>query len=97
MTVGRVFAYRILPFFYRIVKLTSPKLNYIVLLGAFMLYTSVYFYVLPSTQKLTSTVYCHVSTNVYCFVVHGYESKVLCMLLHRLLTRLRSLYNLWLL
>lgn len=44
----------------KIVKLTSPKLNYVVLFGAFLLYTSVYFYVLSSTDEFTSTLYCHI-------------------------------------
>ena len=51
----------------RIVKLTSPNLNYLVLLGAFLMYTSVYFYVLPSTKEFTSTLYCHVSN--FCFAL----------------------------
>ena len=55
-----------LNFLPRIVKLTSPNLNYLVLLGAFLMYTSVYFYVLPSTKEFTSTLYCHVSN--FCFV-----------------------------
>ena len=61
--------------FYRIVKLTSPNLNYVVLFGAFTLYGSIYFYVLPSERELTSTLYCHVrnkkyssSRNLYCLV-----------------------------
>ena len=48
-------------FLCRIVKLTSPNLNYVVLVGAFFLYSSIYFYVLPSREQLNSTVYCHVS------------------------------------
>jgi hypothetical protein len=52
--------YHLALYFLRIVKLTSPNLNYVVLLGAFFLYASIYFYVLPSTEKFTSTLYCHI-------------------------------------
>ena len=34
-------------FFSRIVRLISPKLNYVMIMGAIFLYASVYCYVLP--------------------------------------------------
>ena len=33
--------------FYRVVKLSSPKLNYLIIIGAVLMYCSIYFYLLP--------------------------------------------------
>ena len=47
--------------FYRIVRLISPNLNYLIVTGAIMLYASVYFFMVSSTDELTVTISCHVS------------------------------------
>ena len=47
--------------FCRIVKLTSPKLNYIIIAGAVLMYISTYFYLLPSTIEAVVQARCIVS------------------------------------
>ena len=45
----------------RLIRLTSPTLNYFICSGALMLYVSVYFYAIHSTDPDIATVLCHVS------------------------------------
>ena len=39
-------------FFHRIVKLSSPSLNYFIILGAFLMYSSIYFFLVPSLNPV---------------------------------------------
>ena len=48
-------------FLYRIVKLTSPNLNYIVIVGAIFMYGSVFSRMLPNTDQASLDVRCYVS------------------------------------
>jgi len=46
----------------------SPLLNTLIIVGAILLYTATYFFVIPTTVALNQTIYCHVSHfSVYCF------------------------------
>ena len=46
---------------YRIVKLTSPNLNHIIILGSVLLYICVFFYSFPSKNKMIQSTFCNVS------------------------------------
>ena len=48
-------------FTYRVVKLTSPNINYFVIIGAYLLYSSIFFRVLPSTNLAANSARCIVS------------------------------------
>ena len=49
-------------FFYgRLMKLSSPKLNYLILAGATILYINIFFFIIPTTNPSTVTVLCNVS------------------------------------
>ena len=39
----------------------DPNLYYLMVIGATLLYTTVYFYVIPTTVETNQTIYCHVS------------------------------------
>lgn len=45
---------------YRIVRLTSPNLNYVIITGALLLYASVILYIFPSTNEFLVTLFCQV-------------------------------------
>ena len=45
---------------YRIIRLTSPNLNYIIISGAILLYVSVILFVFPTTDKSLATFVCQV-------------------------------------
>ena len=49
--------------YHRIVKLTSPNLNHIIILGSVLLYICVFFYTFRSTDETTETVFCNVRYN----------------------------------
>ena len=57
---------------YRVVHLSNPKLNLLIILGAIVLYIDVYFFVIPTTNQTVVTVFCNVTnnindlTNMYC-------------------------------
>jgi len=54
--------YTLLFFFIcRVVRLTSPNLNYLIIAGALLLYASVVFLVTPTLEEETATIYCNVS------------------------------------
>jgi len=55
----------------RIVKLTSPKLNYFVVAGALCLYGSIYFRLYPESSEIYQHVRCNVSTVVSFVCVDG--------------------------
>ena len=42
----------VIPSFHRIVKISSPSLNYFIILGAFLMYSSVYFFLIPSLNPV---------------------------------------------
>ena len=81
-------------FFFRIVRLTSPNLNYLIIIGTILLYTTVIFFVFPTTDATYQTIFCHVSYSsvfgcVFCTglllestsklcIVHRYETPSLC-------------------
>ena len=44
----------------RIVRLTSPNLNYLIIVGVVLLYMSVFFWVSPAKEEMEATVLCNV-------------------------------------
>lgn len=46
---------------HRVVKLSSPILNYLIILGAVLLYVTVYLLIVPLTDIGAETVFCNVS------------------------------------
>ena len=50
----------------RLIRLTSPNLNYIIVAGALCFYASVYFALWPKVPKDTVTGFCNVSTTCFC-------------------------------
>ncbi len=57
---------------YRIVKLISPNLNYVIIVGAIMVYLSVIVFVIPTKDHTQATVYCHVSPSQSIAAVDSY-------------------------
>ena len=57
------------------VRLTSPNLNYLIVIGALFIYLSVVFLVMPYLEQQLSTVYCNLHQwlfsfgNTLCFAV----------------------------
>ena len=45
---------------YRLVKLSSPRLNYIIILGSVLLYLSVFFYSYTADMQEIQTTFCNV-------------------------------------
>ena len=45
----------------RLIKLSSPKLNYFIIVGAMLMYVSVYFYLLPVMDTIAVEARCIVS------------------------------------
>ena len=43
-------------------KLSSPNLNYLIGAGASILYINIYFSIIPTSNRLVTTVLCNVST-----------------------------------
>lgn len=58
----------------RLIRLTSPKLNYIIGAGAVLLYLEICVMVIPSIDPIAVTILCSVSLCTYPCV----ESKILC-------------------
>ena len=48
-------------FHHRVIRLTAPLLNYAIVCGAFLMYVSVFFGVLPTVQKALIHMQCIVS------------------------------------
>ncbi len=46
---------------HRVVRLTSPVLNYLILAGISIIYVSIFFRVMPSTEYLVNAARCSVS------------------------------------
>lgn len=47
--------------FHRIIRLTSPNLNYFIIAGCFIMYASIFIRLMPSTDKIVNYVRCNVS------------------------------------
>ena len=45
----------------RLIRLSSPKLNYFIIVGAIIMYISIIVYTIPSESELGNTVLCNVS------------------------------------
>ena len=45
---------------WRLIRLSSPNLNYLIGIGAIVLYVDVYFFVIPSETQDAATVFCNV-------------------------------------
>ena len=52
----------------RLIRLSSPNLNYIIGLGAFILYLNVVTLVIPATNHDFAAVLCNVSGHKDCFI-----------------------------
>ena len=48
--------------FSRLIRLSSPKLNYLIGGGAIILYTSIYFFIIPTTNQQVVTVMCNITS-----------------------------------
>ena len=48
-------------FTHRLIKISSPKLNYFIIAGAMLMYASIYFYLLPVTRIAVVQARCIVS------------------------------------
>ena len=46
---------------YRVVRLSSPTLNFFIAVGAFMMYASIFFYLLPTDSEKIAKFHCVVS------------------------------------
>ena len=46
---------------YRVVRLSSPTLNLFIAVGAFMMYASIFFYLLPTDSEKIAKFHCVVS------------------------------------
>ena len=46
----------------RLIKLSSPKLNYMIIIGAIILYMDVYLFVIPLENERYAVVVCNVSS-----------------------------------
>ena len=46
---------------YRLIKLSSPNLNYLIIAGALILYVDVYLLVVPTTDRLVVRVLCNIT------------------------------------
>ena len=73
---------------YRVVKLTSPLINYFLIVGSYMMFSSIYIRVLPYTGESVNTYRCNVSlTSVrnsyvrYCYPTDSTMDEHDCILL----------------
>ena len=62
----------------RIIKISSPSLNYFIILGALLMYTSIYFYLLPSLNTDIILTGCIVGNPTVYF--HSYLKCILLQL-----------------
>ena len=53
-------------FLYRVIKLTSPTINYFIIAGTILMYASVYFYLIPAFTPSVAQAGCLVRIIVYC-------------------------------
>ena len=45
---------------FRLIRLSSPNLNYLIVIGAIVLYVDVYLYVIPTESESSAVAICHV-------------------------------------
>ena len=61
---------------HRIVRLTSPNLNYFIIVGCFIMYASIFIRLMPSTDEVVNFVRCNVggvvTTTLVCRNYHQY-------------------------
>ena len=57
----------------RIVKLSSPKLNYFIIAGAVFMYCSVYIHLIPSTDEVVNQVRCVVSASFMPTIARNFQ------------------------
>ena len=62
----------------RIVKISSPSLNYFIILGASIMYSSIYFFLLPSLNHVVVLTGCLVSTNMTRYYIPQFTCIVNC-------------------
>lgn len=72
----------------RLIRLSSPKLNYIIIVGAILFYVSAISFVIPSTDPDAVVVFCNVSISIFLlsnrFSTIGHlGSAVICVLMHK--------------
>ena len=46
---------------YRLIRLSSSSLNYVIIIGAAVMYLSIVLYIVPVTEQLAATLLCNVS------------------------------------
>ena len=67
----------------RVIRLTSPKLNYLVIIGSVLMYLSVFIELLPTTQEAVYHSLCAVSITVsscsVCHLQHTFQFIDPCM------------------
>lgn len=56
------------PLYYKVVKLSSPKLNYFIIAGAMLMYISIIFYLLSNTDESITLARCIVSNGHHCMI-----------------------------
>ncbi len=78
---------------YRVVKITSPNINYFIIVGAYCHYISIYVRVLPSTDYTFTFVRCFVSisSSGFCRPTPLLQASLVRVFAHRILPL--SLYN----
>ena len=59
----------IMSWIHRLIRLTSPNLNYFIGAGAIILYIYIYFLVIQSTDRVVVTVFCNVSQYMYQYIL----------------------------
>ena len=47
----------------RVIRLTSPNLNYFIIAGSYIMYTSIFIRLMPSTTETVNYFRCNVSCN----------------------------------
>lgn len=55
-----IFSFKLLTFFHRLLKLSSPNLNYLIGAGAIIIYIDIYFFIVPATDPNTISILCNV-------------------------------------
>ena len=61
----------------RLIRLSSHKLNYLIGAGALVLYIDVCFFVIPSTDQLSATIYCNVCMSLIIHCVKQYRKGIM--------------------
>ena len=64
----------------RIVRLTSPKLNYFIILGCYLIFISVFLGPIPTIDPRVFEAQCHVSSTFICIIIYSYIHLALTQL-----------------